>query len=176
MTGKTYGRLEVLRRAGVIDKSILWLCVCSCGNEILVRGESLRRGSTSSCGCYRVELGIEKGKTLKSAPITHGHTSHGFVSSEYRSWTKMCSRCNNPSNDRYSDYGGRGISVFTEWVGRGGFIHFLNHVGEKPEPKRLYSIDRIDNNENYEPGNVRWATPKQQSNNRRKRRTKPPSF
>jgi len=84
---------------------------------------------------------------------------------EYRTWAGMKSRCSNPKDDHYQDYGGRGITVCQEW--RDSFLAFYNYIGPKPEPKSLYSIDRIRVNGNYEPGNVRWLShPEQQLNKR----------
>lgn len=87
-------------------------------------------------------------------------------SAEYRSWRHAIQRCHNPNDTEYHNYGARGIAVCAEWRGRGGFDRFLAHIGSKPSPR--HSIDRIDNERGYEPGNVRWATPKEQAANRRR--------
>lgn len=150
MTGFVVGELKVLRRHGVISGQHSWNCLCSCGKEVVVRGSSLRTGKTKSCGC-------QKGKP------THGMTG----TSEYQAWVNMRSRCYDEKNTYYKDYGGRGIQVCPEWIN--SFSNFIAHVGLKPSPE--YSLDRIDVNGDYSPGNVRWATGKQQVRNTRKRRT-----
>jgi hypothetical protein len=99
-----------------------------------------------------------------SETIIHGHRRRGYQSPEYYSWAAMRNRCNNPSRPNYPDYGGRGVTVCERW---NDFAAFLADMGPRPEG---HSIDRIDNNENYEPGNCRWATPTEQSHNQRPRR------
>lgn len=94
--------------------------------------------------------------------LRHGHSKRASITAEYNSWISMKTMCNNPNYSGYSDYGGRGISVCDRW---GTFDNFLKDMGKKPSPK--HSLDRIDNDGNYEPGNCRWATRKQQSRNRR---------
>lgn len=100
-------------------------------------------------------------ENLAAARTTHGQKN----TPTYRSWQAMVTRCTNPKRDDWKYYGGRGITVAAEWVGRGGFQRFLAHIGERPEG---LSLDRIDNNGNYEPGNVRWATASEQRLNQRR--------
>jgi hypothetical protein len=95
---------------------------------------------------------------------SHGHNRQGQRTPEYVAWDAMIQRCTNPNDTRYADYGGRGITVHSAW--RESFLIFLGDVGVKPEPKSQYSIDRIDNDRGYEPGNVRWATRSEQQRNR----------
>ena len=124
---------------------------CVCGAERTVRLSSLSSGNTKSCGCIAKEEAIRKGTCGKSAYP------------EYNTWMHILHRCNNPKDARYSDYGGRGITIFPAWAE--SFDAFYEAVG--PRPFEGASIDRIDTDKNYEPGNVRWATPIEQANNKR---------
>lgn len=152
MTGRRFGRLLVISYAGRPRPSQHeWLCNCDCGTEIKVDGARLRKGSTTSCGCLRNELNATRF-------VTHGETN----SPEYTSWVGMKGRCLNPANPKYERYGGRGISVCDRW--RDSFEAFLEDMGHRPSP--AHSIDRRDNDGNYEPGNCRWATPVEQQRNR----------
>lgn len=131
-------------------------CICDCGNIGIVRMGELRSNVSKSCKCQK------KDSTIKR------NTKHGFAvrldrPTEYNIWKNMKKRCKNPKTKAYKDYGGRGIKVAQEWDK--SFVAFYNHVG--PRPSKAHSLDRIDNNGNYEPGNVRWATADQQANNKR---------
>ena len=149
LIGQTFNRLTVIERAenGKAGQA-RWHCTCICGNIITVLSSNLQRDLTKSCGCYKID------KSRK----------HGMGrSSEYRAWDKMKRRCNSPNDPGFKNYGGRGIKVCDAWME--SFENFFKYVGHKPSP--LHSIDRINNNGNYEPGNVRWATVQEQHNNKR---------
>lgn len=145
-TGLTYGRLTVL----YYERS-KWVCKCECGNTTSVAPYSLNKGLTTSCGCLQKE-------TLASIRTTHGMTN----SKEYRAWRAMLNRCNRPENDNYGSYGGRGIAVCERWVN--SFENFYSDMG--PAPSDNHTVDRLDGEGNYEPGNCRWATMVTQNNNR----------
>lgn len=155
LVGQQFGRLKVLRRAGKTKSGNLkWLCLCSCGNKSVVAGGNLKYRCIVSCGCYTRELCIARS------------TKHGlWRTPEYQAWVDLRRRCLNPKHPAYKNYGARGICVCKEWQGSNGFVNFLKHIGKRPNEE--YSIDRINNDGHYEPGNVRWATRDQQQNNRR---------
>lgn len=155
-TGSRFGRLTVVGRAGTSpSKKVLWLCNCDCGEQATCIAQELTTGSTKSCGCLRREVTSQRA-------TTHGMCRDGSLPPEYHSWSNMIQRCTNPNNPKYDDYGGRGITVCARWVD--SFESFLEDMGEKPEG---YSVERINNNGNYEPGNCRWATQAEQVINSR---------
>ena len=158
LTGRKFGRLTVIVRAGstVKGRMATWLCKCDCGNVIIAIGNNLLRGHTTSCSCYREQ----------EIRVRHGDTVGGNESSEYSTWRGMIQRCHNPLAFGYENYGGRGIKVCEEW--RTDFRNFLADMGRKPG--RGYSIDRVDVNGNYEKSNCKWATSAEQALNKRPRR------
>lgn len=156
LTGKQFDRLCVIKRVenNKYGNSV-WLCQCDCGVQLRVRGDSLIKGNTKSCGCLRKEKVIERAKT-------HGKTNTKC----YMEWANMKARCYNPNSKQYKDYGGRGITMCERW--RKSFEAFYADVSELPNfGKEGYSINRIDNNGNYEPNNVEWADDITQANNKR---------
>ncbi len=150
LTGRRFGRLIAL----VYLNRGKWRCRCDCGKIKEVAGPSLRRGLTSSCGCLHLEK--------VSKPHRHGRAK----SKEYRAYHGMLGRCYNPKNSDYHNYGGRGICVCAAWLAKeGGFEAFYLALGPIPSPS--HTLDRIDNDKNYEPSNCRWATRLAQVRNRR---------
>lgn len=158
LTGKEFGRLTALGPIGKTNaRKILWLCRCACQNEISVTTGDLCSGSAQSCGCLRRER------------TSIANTKHGMSETAiYSIWENMIKRCENPNNTAYKDYGGRGIQVCQEW--RNSFDLFYSHVSKLPNfGEKGYTLDRSDNSQGYFAGNVRWATRKEQANNRRVR-------
>lgn len=143
--GQKFNELTVVRRE---DGSTRWLCECSCGKLTSVAAAKLKSGHTKSCG-HLLYVG---------RPKTHGDTE----SREYRIWTDMLQRCFNPKRQFYPRYGGRGITVCDRW--RNDYAAFLADMGRTPFSGA--QVDRIDNDGNYEPGNCRWATRKEQGGNK----------
>ncbi len=150
LKGLKFGRLTVFAKP-IPSKNGEWLCVCDCGNKIKSNSHKLTAGHTRSCGCLQKEL------------LSQRSTVHGMRNSmEYRPWANMKSRCLNPKASHYKYYGGRGIKVCERWK---KFQNFFIDMG--PRPSNRHSIERLDCNGNYEPGNCCWATIKEQRNNTR---------
>jgi hypothetical protein len=165
-TGKRYGRLMAIRpiRQNKYG-TMVWQCLCDCGNEVNVRGTDLTRGHTKSCGCSQREISR---KNLTAQLTTHGLSrNRGKKTKLHSVWTAMRQRCNNPKNAPYSNYGGRGILVCPEW--KNDYRNFYDWAMANGYKEGL-SIDRINNNGNYEPDNCRWATWSEQSINKRTNR------
>lgn len=158
LTGHTYGRLTVIARANKSGVRTKWRCRCACGKRCVVSRSALRsrtRG-TQSCGCLLVEATIARS-------TKHNHAHRSGASPTFTCWTNMIARCKNERRPDYSYYGGRGITVCDRW--RHDFSAFLTDMG--PRPSKHHTVDRIEVDGNYEPLNCRWATRKEQTDNRR---------
>jgi hypothetical protein len=156
-TGKTFNSWTVIKREkNRYGYKTYWLCRCDCGRQKEVSGSSLVNGTSkqcSSCSC-------------KASKTKHGHCADRKKPPEYNIWNSMKQRCSNKNIPEYKNYGGRGITVCERW--RTDFTKFVEDIG--PQPFKRASIDRINNNGNYEPGNVVWTTQYQQTGNTRKQK------
>lgn len=148
MTGEKYGKLTVLKFSHMRGKHSYWLCKCDCGNLATVRADGLKRGTTKSCGCL----------IKNNHPIEHGQAKTKL----YHLFYGMKQRCYNPKHESYHRYGGRGITICDKWLNDYmSFYRWSMKNGYKPG----LTIDRIDNDGNYEPDNCGWITQKEQTRN-----------
>jgi hypothetical protein len=151
LSGKVYGRLTVVAFDHVTPyrhgTRTYWRCKCSCGTEKIIRSDGLKGGDNVSCGCKKVEQ-----------LTTHGDTG----TPEHSAWLALFDRCRNPNNESFKDYGARGINICERWE---NYENFLADMGRKPTPK--HSIERVRNNDGYQPDNCVWLPMREQSYNRR---------
>lgn len=150
LTGQRFERLTALRKHDRCNQGWRYFCRCDCGETIVVIGANLKRGHTKSCGCLRSEMVAAKN-------FVHGHSG----TQAYETWCQIKKRCSRPNAVHFDRYGGRGITMCKRW--RDSFEAFLADMGEPPSPR--HSIDRINNDGNYEPRNCRWSLPLVQMNN-----------
>lgn len=151
-----FGRLTVLKFAKKVKRKTHWLCKCDCGNERVVYSGHLKNGHTQSCGCYMKERSSE-------ANIKHGQNRSKKPTSEYKTWIDIKYRCSeNAADNNFKSYYGKGIRVCERWIN--SFENFFEDMGKKPSPK--HSIDRINNDGNYEPSNCKWSTNREQARNK----------
>jgi hypothetical protein len=148
--GQKFGRLTIINEAGKQYGIRCWNVLCDCGNHKVVSGYSIRIGATKSCGCLRREV-------ASASKTTHDR----YNTREHNSWRGMIERCNNPKNNHFHVYGGRGITVCDRWM---EFNNFLEDMGEKPSPN--HQIDRIDNDGIYSPSNCKWSTRSENARNK----------
>jgi len=156
--GQKFGRLNVISFSHFKNKHLYYVCKCDCGTDIILLLSNVIKGNTKSCGCLKREINIKK------------NTTHGLSKTKlYKSWKDIVKRCENEKCKSYENYGGRGILICDEW--RNNYATFHEYISKLENfGMSDYTLDRINNNGNYEPGNVRWATKIEQNSNTRNNR------
>ena len=161
LVGHTFGRLTVICDVGrTKHKSVLWKCVCECGQETVLSSNVLKSSHTQSCGCYGREQALVRLGGLHKINKVHGET-HSNRTKEYKAWGSMKERCLKPSHPSYPRYGGRGVKICPQWA-----KNYLQFLGDMGRAKPGESLDRIDVDGDYSPENCRWADAKTQSRNK----------
>lgn len=152
ISGREFSRLSVIRFLRVDALGAMWECKCACGATVEVSGSFLRKGQVKSCGCLKKEQGTARLRKYKDAGGPNPNFVHGESDTpDHNAWQAMVARCTKPGRHGWKDYGARGITVCDRW--RDSYLNFIADVGRRPSPKD--TLERIDNNKGYEPGNVR---------------------
>lgn len=148
LTGKTFHRWTVIAEAGRRQRAVQWLCRCECGSKRVVGGQSLRAGTSKSCGCYGREIWKQQAAHMRSLKDTHGESN----TPTWQSWRCMWARCTKPRTNGYKNYGGRGISICERWK---DYRLFVEDMGHRPSGTTL---GRKNSDLGYFPDNCRWET------------------